>query len=116
MSTNPASLEKWAKVRPDFVKALQEFAGLLATTFESMHQNKVKEEVKVPEDLPKHEQKLIERVLNDPEIQVCLDFLEIQCYVVGDIKEFKDSRVVGEDSERSTEYPTVPLHLFFLSV
>jgi hypothetical protein len=68
MATNPeAAFAKYSHSRPDLMDALRAFVGVLG------------EQMMPPQEpLPDHEQKLVDRVLNDPELQTILKDATIQ--------------------------------------
>ncbi|KAJ8327344.1 hypothetical protein QVD99_008110 [Batrachochytrium dendrobatidis] len=90
------TFEKYVKERPDFLLALKELAAIIGdhlisfakegaavTDNSTTIKHKVEEQsvaVKpsIPNDLPEHEKRIIERVLNDPEIQSILRDPQIQ--------------------------------------
>lgn len=77
LETNPeAAVKKYSTSRPEFLEALRELASiigdqLIKTADEQDLRTKppaISKKPEIPTDIPRHEQELLKRVLNDPAI------------------------------------------------
>ena len=73
MSSNPSNaLKKYQKERPDLIHALKEFASIMGNQFAKSTM------AQIPKDLEKHEQKILDNVFSNSEVQDALKDEQIQ--------------------------------------